>query len=435
MPNIQTGSEDYPRKLRALISKKRARHVNSFMEDIQLQVDSRIENRQVHNVLMMAAGVGVPNDGKVRKLDSQQRLVFACTFTWSSAVIRRGEDCYKQRLHHRFLKENRAIGPTGTVCTYVVAKDGKHNKNGNVEYTAAAPHVDPFVDQSFWHGLLYLHLLLVAQFTFPGHDEWKQLFSLPTYPTPLSYNNHTRQAYSKLWRAFFDDARLMVSKLTHIWRVQGEKELDEMGVPNVSIKRLAGHVEDPKSDGRSKSQTLSYANNPPTDAMTERAGGDHKNPKAHHPPRQSIAVPDSLLCSIPEVKKLVDCEALAKAAMAQCKTRSEIESQRLGSCVGTLSGILNDIRNAFRALASRPVDPKSRIIKSESPILLDVLKGGSTLRDILHNPVFQSDEFLTLCSKVREAESQSMDFTLDAERASANDQTRKAREPAILHTQ
>jgi hypothetical protein len=93
-----------------------------------------------------------------------QTIVFACTYTLSAATMRRGDECYSQKLNQRFTCVIKSIGPAGMNCTFLVCNKAKHNTISQQEYVAIAPHVDPLMDQFFWHGLLWLYLIMVAGF-------------------------------------------------------------------------------------------------------------------------------------------------------------------------------------------------------------------------------------------------------------------------------
>jgi hypothetical protein len=283
-----------------------------------------------------------------------------------------------------------------------------------------APHVDPLMDQSFWHGLLWLFLMLVNNFLFPNYTDWQTLFQLPTYPTNRGFLHFTRQQYQLLWLAFFSNAHVHVAKLTHIWRGQGEQELDEDGVPISSISRMTGHALDngKKTDGPTKSQSQSYITNPPTDAVVGHAGGNWRNPREHCPPREMVAVSDDLMRSLPQVAMLMENYELAITERRKCKTHKEIQEKRLYTTCGTLGSILNDIRSVFRCLASRPVNPKSRLLESASGTLFDLLKDSVTLRDVLSHEVFKSPLFKDLCDQVKAAEDRNTTRILQAHQTS-----------------
>jgi hypothetical protein len=141
----------------------------------------------------MAAGIDVKSGGHVSQKDNQQRLVFACTYTLSAATMHHGEENYMHTSGS--IAPSNQLAPSGTRCIFIITNKAKHNSMGNLEYIAVAPHVDPMMDQSFWHGLLWLHLLLVAGFEFPDFGNWKELFLLPTYPTPRAFKHFSRQQY------------------------------------------------------------------------------------------------------------------------------------------------------------------------------------------------------------------------------------------------
>jgi hypothetical protein len=74
-----------------------------------------------------------------------------------------------------------------------------------------------------------------------------------------------------LWLAFFSDARVHVAKLTHIWRGQGEQELDEDGVPITRISQMTGHALD---NGKKVMVPQSCSHNPtyPTHQLMQLLG-------------------------------------------------------------------------------------------------------------------------------------------------------------------
>jgi hypothetical protein len=260
-----------------------------MMLDIQAEIDMHITEEELSMMLLMAAGLHMCHSGKVVKTRQLSRLVFACTYTLSAATMRRGEECYSQKLFRCFTQTIQTIGPAGMNCTFLVCNKAKHNTKGRL---AIAPHVDPLMDQSFWHGLLWLYLIMVAGFRFPDFADWQTLFKLPTYPTPWTFTHYSCQQYGLLWSGFFSDAKVHVGKLTHIWRGQGEQELDESGVSIVSIGQMMGHAVESsnKKEGPMKAQSQTYITNPPTDAVVGRAGGNWRNPCEHCLPCEMVVI-------------------------------------------------------------------------------------------------------------------------------------------------
>jgi hypothetical protein len=131
-----------------------------------------------------------------------QRLVFGAAYTTSSAYLCRGQDFYTQKLIQRFSRRIKGIGPNGMDSLFLVINQGKANKMGRIEYLAAAPHVDPMMSSSFWHGLLWLYLLLVENFQFPDFENWDEIFDIPTYPSARNHKQISRndnRSLSQIW--------------------------------------------------------------------------------------------------------------------------------------------------------------------------------------------------------------------------------------------
>jgi hypothetical protein len=106
--------------------------------DIQAEIDMRITEEELHIMLLMAAGLHLCHSGKVAKTRQLSRIVFACTYTLSAATMRRGEECYSQKLYQRFTRVVKTIGPAGMNCTFLVCNKAKHNTMGRLEYVGGA---------------------------------------------------------------------------------------------------------------------------------------------------------------------------------------------------------------------------------------------------------------------------------------------------------
>jgi hypothetical protein len=173
---------------------------------------------------------------------------------------------------------------------------------------------------------------------------------------------------------------------------------------------MTGHAVESskKKEGPTKAQSQSYITNPPTDAVVGRAGGNWRNPREHCPPREMVVVSDDLMNIIPQVNELMKNYQQVLTLRAACKTHKEIREKRLITACGTLGAVLNDIRCFFKVLASRPVDPRSHLFDAQSPIILELLKESVALRDVLNHPVFDSPQFMELCTMVKHSENRSV---------------------------
>jgi hypothetical protein len=92
IPNMTVGADPVIQQLVRFANKKRAATIRELQLDIQSSIDSRISEEESRSMLLMAAGISMPNCGKVITKDRLSRLVFACTYTVYAATMRRG-DC------------------------------------------------------------------------------------------------------------------------------------------------------------------------------------------------------------------------------------------------------------------------------------------------------------------------------------------------------
>jgi hypothetical protein len=101
---------------------------------------------------------------------------FSLPFSPQSWVKNNEEQCV-QRLCLRFIRTVRGVGPLpGTIVSFQVTNKAKHNQVGRLEYTAAAPHLDPLRDTSAWHGLLWIWRFIILMEPFPDFLDYKVLF-------------------------------------------------------------------------------------------------------------------------------------------------------------------------------------------------------------------------------------------------------------------
>jgi hypothetical protein len=201
-----------------------------------------------------------------------------------------------------------------------------------------------------------------------------------------------------------------VNKLTHIWRGQGERELDEQLVPMSNIAHMTGHASSSNNDskqqmGATTSQVMSYITNPPVDAVVGRAP-----PRSNCPACTTVEVSDILLSSIPQVEKLIINLAKVTSKRRQCTSYKEVKAGQLVTACGTLNGILNDIKDTILGLASHPVDPDNLLILQDMPTIGEqhLMNSNSTIRDILVQPFFQSDLYTDICGHVKLAKDASL---------------------------
>jgi hypothetical protein len=121
IPNMTVGADPVIQWLVRFANKRQAETIRDMQLHIQSGTDSRISEEESQSMLLMAAGISMPNCGKVITKDRLSRLVFACTYTVSTATMRRGEDCYNQKLFQRFDHTMKTIGPAGIIVHFLSA--------------------------------------------------------------------------------------------------------------------------------------------------------------------------------------------------------------------------------------------------------------------------------------------------------------------------
>lgn len=406
-------SEDF-RPILKMAKEKYSNAVTARKECVQCDIDNRVTEHECRLVLRMALGQDIVPGGRVQKQNILQRIVFGATFTASAATLRRGEEFYKQKSSAHFTREMKGIGPSPTICHFVVTKHAKHNSVGRIEVTAMTNHVDVLRCSLFWHGLLYLYQLTVDKSLNAALlGDYNLLFDLPTYPTSHSRKNYDGKKYGLMWLAYFKDAQILTDKLTHIWRGQGQRELDEMGVSPPNISRMTGHGSN--GDGRNgptHAQQKSYLNIPPPDSIVGLAGGDPHNPKSHCPAYMTGSF-QGILEQIPEVKQVMELAEELRRQKDNCKNRKEMKEKRLSTLSGVVGAILHSIECFIRGVASRPVDPKTRIVQTDQPSIRRLFRYSTTLVEVLSLPVFSSPEFLDLERRIHDAEDRHLGLAND----------------------
>ena len=244
------------------------RNRDEFM-NIQSNMDTRVNEFEIR--AMLEAALDPPGRRTpVDKMCDLYKIIFGATFCSSQQIAGRGEDQYKQYLHYRFYRYMRHIGPgqAGTLCSYIVLNEAKHNKVGRCEYTAAAPHADPLRDSSFWYGVLVLYRVCCNNFRFPSFLDFEGIFPIPTYPSKENGTLLKREMYRDIWANFFQTCGVVTPKLTTIWRIQASQEMDEAGCDGANISRMTRH----------QAPTNCQANSSPEAFLSHESTGHLCNP-------------------------------------------------------------------------------------------------------------------------------------------------------------
>lgn len=365
-------------------------------------VGTRISDEQ-EEAMILSVIDGPKAGGKVEELSLSNRVNFVSTYSLSRADGRRKNEHFKQRWASRFILFVKTIGPRGMWVNMGLSNDGKTNLYGHLEYTGVVIPVNPILCSSAWHGFSLFHRYTgLGSQKFPtGFLDYKTVMDIVTYASEMGgqFKHISKDYYGKTWDGFYKDAGVWVAKLTHQSRVQCEQELDDAGVDTGDISRLVGHIT--PSTKQSKAQLRSYLTNPPVRAMVQRAGGDHNKPETHQPCRYAADVSPSLISLL--FPQLVETKDSVYTRYDECSSHEELISKRLCVLKHCINGMVHDFSNFLRMLASRMVDPMTKVLIPDSPTIYEKFCHGP-FHDLFRNPGFQSTEFQSLVSVVRAAE-------------------------------
>ena len=168
--------------------------------------------------------------------------------------------------------------------------------------------------------------------------------------------------------------------------------MDRMGIAEPLQKRMTGH----KGEGATVHQK-SYAHNPPTQGLLQRAGAD-PNDREYFNPVHFIATPDekiwlekmtnSLIPDIVRQYKFICAE------YAGAKTQVERTKRRLTTIQGMLGSVINDVHHFFQLAAAPLVDPDTFQIIGDDSVW--ALYHNEALSPLLNLPPFHTEAFSNL---------------------------------------
>jgi len=415
LPKVSVGGEGFIQSLLAESAHKQVDRARAEYRCIHSNVEKDITPEQTQQMLKHVFQP-LPN-GEAAKLDPVFRLVFAGSYAMQKADVRRGEEHYKQWYNHRYLRRNRVLGNGKGPWLHLCKSDrAKHNQQGRSELFGVIPHRDPLLDATAWSGVLFLYRTLILKEPFPDPEDYKRLWFYAAFPslTPQEpnadnggvaglYHPISSEQYRKSWSSFFKDNKITTGHITKQWRHQSLHDGEDNGVDAPLVQKLAGWRHQQKADKDTQAQREHYGNNFPLRAGVSFAGGDPDNPKGFYLPRY-VPVSDEFLCLFESVAPLVrrqkEIEELYNSfttKQAQCRDRTATAHE-------VALNALEELRNGFRMLASRPVDPDTYLVKKDELCIFDMFRHGSTLEPLFDHPAFQHELWEDLKQRVRAAE-------------------------------
>jgi hypothetical protein len=368
--------------------------------DLQADLDNKITEPQMATLMKLAF---LSQDEDILTTSLIARLNVTQGIARTSQMLQRSDDFLAETYGQRFIRTIDPIGPAGTEASMKVTKRGKTLKNGRKQYSAMIPHRNPLFSAIAWEGVVEMYRMSCLGEPFANHLYHKNFGKRPVFRSTTNYEKAMDSTtLGKVWKNFYEEADVVVSKVTHQKRRQGQQELYDAGVPREGIAQMAGYTL--ASGDLSAKQQECYITNPCAAAVVSRANGDSKNVAAHCVRWTLVEVPDELISiNYPDIlpmKEAVD------AAYDACPSHEERVERRLCMARGSIHSIVFNIQMAFRMLASRPLDPVTGLLdRSAKPLYLQFRDGGRVEDTVLfRTPSFQSPLFMKLVEDVARAQ-------------------------------
>ena len=189
------------------------------------------------------------------KLDPTNRTIFAATLTSQLGCVRRADQLRSQKLVHRQCQPNNFLGPTpGLMVLHLqLSNKGKHNKFGRSDIMGYISHIDALRDPSAQNGMMLLYRFFSLGEMLPPFDSC-QMYAVPTYPAMRNCGCISDKQYGRNWKAAMKECNVDNWKITSITRLQGYHEMNDAGVPNDHLGRIAGHAK----TNRTKTSTSTH---------------------------------------------------------------------------------------------------------------------------------------------------------------------------------
>lgn len=361
-------------------------------EDFQSAIATRITKEQMYD--MTKQGLN-PTDESLKRLHTLSLMNTVAGVRHTHQTGQRGDDLRNFSAAMGFTQVCDYIGPNGTELNYVITNQGKTNKVGKHEYSAFAPHLNPMLDTTAWHGFIFMYRHSVMQEPVPNLLDWKDYYKRPVYRgssgASVSLDSSSQNEH---WNKLYASEDVQVAKVVHQGRVESQQHLDNVGVSQAHISR-AHHYTDKSV---STAQATSYLYNPPLDAVVARAGGDPRNIRYFDPVWNKVPVSEELLSlAVPD---LVTQIKAVEEEFSKMSTIGERKSKQLHTARGTANSFKSRVEHALRAAASRPLDVNTKLIVDSEPLYLKYRDSFPLFR----HQVFSSSQFMDLVGAMRVAQ-------------------------------
>jgi hypothetical protein len=219
--------------------------------------------------------------------------------------------------------------------------------------------MDPIRDSAAWNGFLLVWRIQISNETFPdfsGSNNYNSIFGVPSYPSAKDPRIPiTPEACHSIFDKVFSDCDAVCAKLVHQPRFQAIQEMDRAGISKPEWTRMSGH----KGKDR-KVHHRSYAHNPPSICLVQRAGGDFQNIKAFNPshylptPNEQLLLDQILNQLIPDI---MHHYAKVLELFDSHRSVNDRKEKRLYTIKGLLCSAVHEVQHFVLMMASPLVDP------------------------------------------------------------------------------
>ena len=308
------------------------------MTDLQADIESNIGPQKMLELVDMCLSFRVPGTNPMFSLQT----LFEARATHQMCA--RHDDLRLENFAHMFARVSR-VGGRSMPLLASVNDGGKTNQNGNVSYSAVVPHKNPLVCMVFAKGMAFSWRFCIMHAGFPDLLKPEDIFQRPALRQGNSeFAKVSYRSSADIMKRLYDALGVVVTKVLHQGRGEGQRSLDELQVPLDQIKRLCKYIHDDQTD--------SYLLSPPMAALLAAAGFDHTLPTAATAPHLQAAFDDKLI----ELfwPKLLPQLIEIDEAFKQAKSGADAKTKKLFCARGCGRALKLICETTLRCAAARP---------------------------------------------------------------------------------
>ena len=258
-----------------------------------------------------------------------------------------------------------------------------------------------------------------------GNDtNYNKIFSIYSYPSATDPSTHaSSKQFGENFGSFYEECSAICAKKVHQPRLQAIQEMDRVGISELLWKRMSGHKQD------AKVHTRSYAHNPPSKCLIQRAGSQNPddlkgfNPVHFLPSPLEQSLLDRIVYQL--IPGIVDQRRLVIEEYKSTLSPAKRRENRLTTIKGLLTSAVKDVEHFVIMAACPIVDPKTHLLdRQDTRSLWEIHHNSIGLAALLNLQAFYLPEFKQLQESVLNKMLAAQDFasTLSEESKCAMEQ-------------